>query len=383
MSDEIQDLTLKIYVPLQTRGRWGAALDQLVDRVGAQGSIIFEWEDSEGDRRLTAPIHSGYYSSDAISVYLSKCQDMEARDQAIIRQHTHDDDEIALLDDTLLASSVDELKRQEHVQKLMRLGIFHRAAGVMNKDNRWLSLFSVQLNAARNPLDAKERHFLSQVLPHVAKALDLSIPIRQLQSRYQRVLSAIDELAIGVCVLDSRAMIVARNEEFRRQQETYRLFRVGQGGQLRIADRSGQSQLDRLMSDWREHGRFGGRPRKESILSHTDTPLCIEITPLQKSDEIGNGLFGGFVLCSTDTSLPVMCDKTRIRQAFGLTSAEASLVDAIGEGLTNPEIADCRNRSVSTVNAQTKSILAKSNCANRTQFVRMMMRFGASFLTPR
>ncbi|MCR9061833.1 MAG: LuxR C-terminal-related transcriptional regulator [Rhodobacteraceae bacterium] len=111
--------------------------------------------------------------------------------------------------------------------------------------------------------------------------------------------------------------------------------------------------------------------------------MCIEITPLQKSDEIGNGLFGGFVLCSTDTSLPVMCDKTRIRQAFGLTSAEASLVDAIGEGLTNPEIADRRNRSVSTVNAQTKSILAKSNCANRTQFVRMMMRFGASFLTPR
>ncbi|MCR9061834.1 MAG: hypothetical protein NXI02_31205, partial [Rhodobacteraceae bacterium] len=151
------------------------------------------------------------------------------------------------LDDTLLASSVDELKQQEHVQKLMRLGIFHRAAGVMNKDNRWLSLFSVQLNAARNPLDARERHFLSQVLPHVAKALDLSIPIRQLQSRYQRVLSAIDKLAIGVCVLDSRAMIVARNEEFRRQQETYRLFRVGQGGQLRIADRSGQSQLDRLM----------------------------------------------------------------------------------------------------------------------------------------
>ncbi|WP_029062474.1 helix-turn-helix transcriptional regulator [Labrenzia sp. DG1229] len=383
MSDEIQDLTLKIYDAVADPGRWGAALDQLVDRVGAQGSIIFEWEDSEGDHRLTAPIHSGFYSSDAISVYLSKCQDMEARDQAIIRKHTHDDDEIVLLDDTLLASSVDELKQQEHVQKLMRLGIFHRAAGVMNKDNRWLSLFSVQLNAARNPLDAKERYFLSQVLPHVAKALDLSIPIRQLQSRYQRVLSAIDELAIGVCVLDSRAMIVARNEEFRRQQETYRLLRVGQGGQLRIADRSGQSQLDRLMSDWREHGRFGGRPRKESILSHTEIPLCIEITPLQKSDEIGNGLFGGFVLCSTDTSLPVMCDKTRIRQAFGLTSAEASLVDAIGEGLTNPEIADRRNRSVSTVNAQTKSILAKSNCANRTQFVRMMMRFGASFLTPR
>ena len=285
-----------------------------------------------------------------------------------------------MLDDTFLAASIDELKKQEHVQKLMRLGIFHRAAGILNKDNPWISLFSIQLSSRRNPLNDVERDYLSHLLPHLAKALDLSIPIRQLQSRYQGVLSAIDSLNVGVCVLDRRGMIVARNQEFCRQQETYRTFRVSPNGTLRITDRQAQNCFEKLMSGFNQHGKFGARPRKESISGHILNPLCIEVSPLHKSDDFGTNIFDGFIICSTDTYLPVVCDTGRIQQAFGLTSTETSLVDAIGQGLTNPEIADRRGRSVATINAQTKSILAKSNCSNRTQFVRMMMRFGASFL---
>lgn len=380
MSNELRDLTLRIYDAVADQRLWSGVLDQLADRVGAQGSIIFEWATSDGEMRLTAPIHSGFYPSETLSTYLLKCQHLEARDQEILRKQTNDHDEIELLDDTLLATSIEELRRQEHVRKLLRLGIFHRAAGIMNKDNPWISLFSIQLNSARQPLNDTERQYLSQLLPHLAKALDLSIPMRQLQSRYQGVLSAIDKLNIGVCVLDARGMTVARNQEFRRQQETYRTFRVSPNGQLRITNRLGQKCFEKLMSDLSQHGKFGARPRKESIMSHTLNPLCIEVAPLHKSDEIGTQAFDGFIICSTDTCLPIACDTGRVQQAFGLTPTETSLVDAIGQGLTNPEIADRRGRSVATVNAQTKSILAKSNCANRTQFVRTMMRFGASFL---
>ncbi|MGC3940636.1 helix-turn-helix transcriptional regulator [Roseobacter sp. EG26] len=381
MQNELRDLTLKVYDAVANQGLWSSVLDQLVEQVGAQGSIVFEWVEEGGNPKLTAPIHSGFYSSDILEVYLSKCEHLEARDQAIIQRHTTDHDDIELLDDTLLAGSVEELRQQEHVRKLMKLGIFHRAAGVMNKDNRSISLFSLQLNAERDQLEGKERHLLSHLLPHLAKALDLGIPMRQLQKRYQGVLSALDRLTIGVCILDSRGMVVARNQEFQRQQETYRTFRVSQNGQLRITDNRGQKCLDVLMADLSQHGKFGARPRKENITSHALDALCIEVSPIHRSDEMGSEVFDGFLLCSTDTTLPVVCDTHRVQQAFQLTAAETSLVNAIGQGLTNPEIADRRGRSVATINAQTKSILAKSHCANRTQFVRMMMRFGASFLT--
>lgn len=381
LSKELRDLTLKIYDAVANQQHWSSALDQLVERVGAQGSIIFEWTtQGADDMTLTAPLHSGFYSKDALAVYLSKCQHLEAGDQDVLRRQTNDHDDIELLDDSLLAGSVEELKQQEHVKKLMRLGIFHRAAGIMNKDNPWISLFSVQLNAKRQPLNEEERAFLSTVLPHLAKALDLSIPMRQLQNRYMTVLSSIDQLNIGVCILDARGMIVARNLEFQRQQEAYRTFRTSAEGRLRITDHRAQRCFEELMIDIGRHGRFGARPRKECILSHTLGPLCIEITPLRNADEMGSRAFNGFIVCSTDTGLPFACNVSRIQKAFGLTGAETELVDAIGHGLTNPEIADRRGRSVSTVNSQTKSILAKTNCATRTQFVRMMMRYGASFL---
>ncbi len=379
-SDE--QLILRIYDTVADSNRWAEVLDEVVDRVSAQGSIIFEWADTVDGRVLTAPLHSGLYSQDVLSVYLSKCQDLEARDQAIIRRETNEGDAVELIDDSVLASSLNELKSQEHVKKLMRLGILHRAAGVMNKDNQWISLFSVQLNIARGPLTGEERAFLSKILPHLAKAIDLGIPTRQLQQRYEGILSAIDKLSIGICVLDARGCVVARNDEFQRQQESYRLFRIRADGRLHMADTKGQKSLEALMDSPRQHGKFGARPRKECILSHTNDALCVEIIPLHRLDEMGASPFRGFLLCSTDASLPVTFNVNHVQQAFDLTQTETSIVNSIGRGLTNPEIADRRGRSVSTINAQTKSILSKTGCSNRTQFVRMMMRYGGSFLTP-
>lgn len=381
MGDLVQDLTLKIYDAVADPALWQPALDQLVDACGAQGSLIFEWDcDERGTRTLTAPMHTSRYPPFVVQTYLDRCSDLEAQDQKVLQEQTRAHDQIDLLDDTLLAGSIDELRAQPHVQLLQKFGIFHRAAGILNKDNRDISLFSLQLSATRGPLTGQERALLSTLLPHMAKALDLSIPTRQLQARYRSVLSAMDQLTIGICVLDARGAIVARNQEFQRQQEAFRTFRVTANGHLRLSDERGQARLNTLMSGANAHGAFGARPRKEDVLSHTDDVLCVEVSPLRHAEEIGSNALEGFLVCSSDTSLPVQCNAPRIQNAFGLTPAETALIEPIGLGLTNPEIADRRGRSVATISAQTKSILAKSNCANRTQFVRMMMRFGTSFV---
>ena len=378
---DVADLTLKIYDTVADEKAWDAVLDHFVDRVGAQGCILFEWRDTPDGRRLAAPFFSGFYNAPELEIYLAKCAHLEARDQEALRANTGDDDEVDLVDDTVLARSKTELENQEHMKTLRLFNIFHRAAGVMNKDNRWLSLFSVQLNKSRGPLTDAERAYMAALLPHFAKALDLGLPMRQLSRRSESVLAAIDRLNVGMCLLDERGAVVVANEEFRRQEEAYRAFRITPDGKLRLADDQGQNQLASLMSTVRNHGKFGARPRKEAIA--TDGFLCIEVSPLTRAEEIGSSAFSGFILTSTDTSRPVACDVAPMRDAFGLTEAELSLVEAIGEGLTNPQIADRRGRSTATINAQVKSILSKSRCATRAQFVRMMMRFGANFLAER
>ncbi|MBY6068814.1 helix-turn-helix transcriptional regulator [Leisingera aquaemixtae] len=374
------DLTLKIYDAVADPAAWQPVLDEVVDRTGAHGSIVFEWHEEGPSRNLVAPLHSGRYPDNLLSSYLDKCAHLEERDQDIVRKHTSNHDAVELLDDTLIASTPEGLRNTEHVKFLESIGIFHRAAGVMNKDNRWISLFSLQLGAGRPQLDAEERAFLSPQLPHLAKALDLSIPLRQLHQRYRAVLSAMDQLTIGLCVLDRRGLIVARNEEFQRQQESYRSIRVGTDGRLLLGSADGNKHLTDLMEHVERHGQFGARPRKESVISGPSDALCVEVSPLNNADEIGTASFDGFLICSTDTSLPMHCNVERVGSAFGLTKAETALVEPISQGLTNPEIADRRERAVTTINAQMKSILSKSGCANRTQFVRAMMRFGTQFL---
>ena len=380
MTAQDLDFTMEIYDAVADPAGWQPVLDKVVDRTGAHGSIVFEWVETGSERHLTAPLHSGSYQPQALTFYLKAVGHLEERDQNIVRRYTQDHDAVELLDDSLIASTAEGLRKTEHVKFLQSIGIFHRAAGVMNKDNRWISLFSLQLGAGRPQLSAPERAFLSPQLPHLAKALDLSIPLRQLHQRYKSVLSAMDRLTIGLCVLDGRGRIVARNEEFQRQQEAYRSFRVSPDGQLLLRDADAAGRLATLMGHASSHGRFGARPRKESVTHDPAENLCIEISPLGKLDEMGSRPLDGFLVSSTDTNLPLQCNTESLRRAYGLTEAEAALMEPISQGLTNPEIADRRERAVATINSQIKSILVKSGCANRTQLVRAMMRFGTLFL---
>ena len=63
-----------------------------------------------------------------------------------------------------------------------------------------------------------------------------------------------------------------------------------------------------------------------------------------------------------------------------LTPRERDVLRLLTDGLTNRQISDRRNRSVETINSQVKSLLAKADCANRTQLIRLASSIGASFV---
>ena len=280
----------------------------------------------------------------------------------------------------MLAPTVSDLKKLPNVQVLQKLGILHRAAGLLNKDNTTVSRFSVQLADTRGRLSTSERVHMAAILPHIAKALDLGRPAQQLAAEHRSMLAAMDRLTIGVCILDTKGRVVQTNEEFKRQQETYPVFHTTHAGSLGLKKSEDQRSFETLKDHVFNHGRFGARPRKEAIATDDLNFLCIELAPLDKSQEIGAKRFGGFILYSTDTSLPVHCNTLPLQRAYNLTEAELALVDMVAEGLTNAQIAERRNRSVATINAQVKSILSKTQCSTRTQFVRLMMTFGTNFV---
>ncbi len=380
MAEEIDETILKIYDTVANQSLWPEVLDRITDSINAAGCIIFEWQGSHSQRKLSAPFYSGLYDEHQLYTYLQKCFEFEAEDQDIFEAHSLDSDAIDLIDDDVLANSISELKLRGNVQILQKFGILHRAAGLLNKDDISKSRFSVQLGVSRGYLTGEERQYLGQVLPHIAKALDVGRPSAQLENVHKNLMNAMDRLTIGVCIVDAQGRVVMNNVEFKRQLDAYNVFQLKINGELTLTRRQDQHQYENLKGSILNHGKFGARPRKEAIATDDENYLCIEMTPLNKSEEFGTSLFSGSVIYSTDTSRPAHCDTALFGRAFGLTKTEASLVEAVSEGLTNAQIADRCNKSVATINVQVKSILSKTQCSTRTQFVRLMMGFGSNFL---
>ncbi len=380
VQSNVHATVLGIYDAVADSSLWPDVLQGFAEQIDAVGCIVFEWDFDSLERKLTAPIASSYYDTDVLETYVEKCAADEAKSQDIFEAHSLAQDEIDLIEDDVLAPSIEELRQMPNVQVLQKFGILHRAAGLLNKDNTAVSRFSVQLADTRGRLTGDERVHMAAILPHIAKALALGRPATQLASLHHSMLAAMDRLTIGVCILDAKGRVVMKNNEFSRQQDAHRVFFESANGILQMSKPDDQKRFAALKEHALNHGQYGARPRKEAISTADDSFLCIEVSPLNKSHEIGSKVFGGFILYSTDTNLPFSCTTRPIQQAYGLTEAELALVDMISTGLTNAQIAERRDRSVATINAQVKSILTKANCSTRTQFVRLMMSFGTDYV---
>ena len=382
--NEARDFVLEIYDTVADQSRWPGVLEKFSDKVGARGCIIFEWADDGAERRLFAPHMSALYEQEKLEAYLSAFHAQEAEDQDRFEELSLATDAIDLIDDAMLFTDEAAWLARPNIKAMIEFGLRHRAAGLLDKDNTKRSRFSMQFGATHGPMNDDERALVAGLLPHVAKALDLGRPAAQLAATHRHLIAAMDRLRIGVCILDGKGSVVVANQEFDRQREAYRAFRVTSSGQLRLHDPADERRFMALRSDAMNHGRFGARPRKEAIPVVQDDSigaLCIEVAPLHQVDEIGAAALRGTIVYSVDTSLPVGCDASPLRQVFGLTEAEAALAELLATGITNAEIAEVRARSVATVNAQVKSLLSKTDCANRTQFVRLLMNFGADYLS--
>jgi len=326
---------------------------------------------------------SSAYDLQKLVDYLNAFQKFEAEDQDRFEALSLERDAIDLIECNMLFDSEEELLARPNVQAMSANDMRYRAAGLLNKDDRKRARFSIQRSVTNGPFTDSDRATMKVLLPHVAKAMELSRPTQELMKAHGALMEAMDSLRIGVCVLDERGYVIISNDEFARQRDRYDVFRIDTAGRLRLHDRADPRRFDELRIGTHGHGRFGARPRKEAIVTDDASPsaaICIEIAPFEKSDAFGISRFDGAVLYTIDTALGFHCDVKALQNVFALTDAEAETATMVGEGMTNPMIAERRDRAVQTVNTQVKTLLAKTGCTTRTEFVRLLLGFGTEFV---
>ena len=381
MNEPIRDLVLEIYDTVTEPRRWAAVLDRLVAELDARGMVLFELVEEAEGRRLNVLHHSSIFKPEIIAPYMSAFGKLEIEENELLEALIGEGDPIEIVRDTAMMPA-DELALRPNVMALRGLDIRHRAFGMLDKDMRWKARFTLQHGSAHGPLTDFEEARLKLYLPHIAKALDLGRPAAQLAAAQHGLLAAMNRLKIGLCVLDSAGRVVLANEEFDRQRDASGAFRIDQAGVLGLGEPKAQKRFAALVDDILAHGGHGGRPRKDALALPIGggAALCVDVAPYGQIEGLDPKGFGGAIVYSLDTSQPVATNTVAMAQVFALTAAERELAELLAEGLTNAQIAGRRGRSVATVNAQVKTLLSKTNCANRTQFARLMMSFGADYI---
>ena len=377
-NSEYRELVLGIYHAVSEPEAWQRVLDRISDRVSASGAILYEWHRIGNRRHLEIPLMSSNFDRATVEDYFRRHRKEEERDHDAFDRRLLETDGIDLLSEDILYEDYSSYAQRPHVVELQEHGIRYRTGSLLDKDNPYRARLSFAMSERRGPLDDADVALLRDLLPHLSKALDLSRPMGT-PGKVQGVLSSvIDRLRIGVCILDRWGRKVMSNLEFDRQVHEFRSIRQDMHGKLKLANPADQRSFEILLDDALNHGKFGARPRKEAIvleIGDAGTSLCIEVVPVDALDDIGSHFSDGAMVLSRDTSWAIDIDVRLARRAFSLTSTEAAVVDLVCQGLSNPQIAAQRERSVETVNAQMKSILGKTRAANRTQLVRLLCNF--------
>ncbi len=382
-SEVVRDLILDIYDTSIDPKLWPGVLDKIADFIGARGAFLFELEGEEPDRVIIAPYFSRKYQAEHVLGYLARHNRQELLDQDNLAYHSRRCDGIELIGEEVLYESRAEYLDRPNVQEMIANGIHHRAGALLNKDYIRHGRFALQFSRRDGPLTDENRRKAALLLPHVAKALSIARPTLQLERQFNSIIGCLDLLRIGICILSRSGTVVFSNTEFDRQVQDYPVFSISAERKLELKDGNLGQQLAAFRNDVARHGRAGARPHKEAIITHSDVnarALCIEICPLTSADGLNETRLDGHIVYSLDSAMAVSIDAAMVAGAFKLTLAEQEVLDLLSEGLTNAEISERRQKSIETVNSQVKSILAKTNSANRTQLLRLVTGISANYV---
>ncbi|MEM7685378.1 MAG: hypothetical protein AAF293_11170, partial [Pseudomonadota bacterium] len=190
MSDDTRSLILDVYDTVADPSLWQGVLDRFAKALDAKGFVIFELNGYGADRVLSASHYSSYHQPELLQAYIDVYREWELKDQDTFEAHSLAADGIDLIDDSVLATSDEELFKIPNAAQLLDYGIRHRHAGLLNKDNTTRSRFSVQLAADRGRLTPEEQDRMRVVLPHIAKALDLGRPAARLVAEHRGMIEA-------------------------------------------------------------------------------------------------------------------------------------------------------------------------------------------------
>lgn len=216
-------------------------------------------------------------------------------------------------------------------------------------------------------LDDGGRRRLKRVLPHFTAAILLATRLEK--AALALAAGAWDVLGEAVVICSTDGGILHANEEAEHLFESGDPVGMRQG---KIFARTTGLADPLLQSIGIAADPLAPRARSLFARSEGGIPFALDVVPLPMSS---SAFLPAALLLIRKLLRSIQLDVDLLKVAHGFTPAECAVADGIIRRLSSAEIAKERGVSTETINTQVKSLLAKTECANRAQLTRVLEGF--------
>lgn len=357
------------------QARWQRVLDELVNTFGARASALLLRETSGpvynvnevSERYRTLMEQTGDYYLDELAKY-------EAPDWKCMSQLGPGQ----LLFDDKMGVPVDELEaRPDYVFLRQHIGMNRRIGFRLNRNPGFFDAITIGFPVDLPAVPPYAVELLGQIIPHLAKAMELTRAFGLLRQKYQAVLSAIDHLKIGLAISLPTGEILIENEEARRQFETRDALWLTHGRKV-SASKGDYDAAIRAAIIAASDTASGKNSIPEAVFQlekrSGGSPVMLDISPLSDTEGLLNAALAGAILTFIDPDALPEFDIPRFGQLYGLSQAESEVCALLMQGGTAATVAEERSTSFNTARNQVKSVMQKTGAKNRGQLARQIAR---------
>ena len=257
--------------------------------------------------------------------------------------------------------------------------IHHLARGVVAREGEASWVLSFGRPRRSGSITGRELALFGAILPGLRGALRLRHHLLVARSERDAASAAFDALRIGVIFLDGRDSPIGINRRAQAILDAADGLKL-ERGTLSASCSTDTARLRRLIGQAREAIHTGGGMVAINRPSGRE-PLHAVVTPLPRNHFYSGPRVATSVVFVMEREQGSPIDHELVRAQYGLTHAEAAVVEGLVRGLTLRQIAAERRASIHTVRTQMKSVLSKTGAGRQAELVRQVLH-GPAVLVP-
>lgn len=256
-----------------------------------------------------------------------------------------------------------------------RWGVERFLAADVFRDARRLAVLSMQGSRHRRPFGTTESRVFERLLPHVRRAIEMRSTLDGARLHQQTLEDVVENLLVGVVLLDERGSVAYANATARRIDERRDgLFIAAE--RLRAThpedDRALQRAIAGAMATAKHVDDRGGAALvlRRPVDDRTHAVLVSPGPGVRSASAFRRS---AVIVMIGDPDAAIGVGPDLVARLYGLTPAQARLAHAIAIGSTLEEFAQEHGIEVSTARWTMKLVLARTGLRRQADLVRLLL----------